>query len=262
MNTCIECGDGDQHLRRHRCKRCYQYYRVHEVKAGRWQSLYVDAQPVKEHVKALREVGLSTRRIAVLAGVNRKVLQWLEDERINSQKIKGTTAKALLGVPIPECPLHRVAANKALVDALGTHRRLKALVAFGYSRSHLGIELGMASPWSNVSHIMRSPRVTAGMACRVEQLFDRLQMTPGPSRYARSEGRRKGWLVPFAWDEDEMDRCLKPCDTVYDRPLTYAQQYDELKYLGFSDVEVFQRLGVKPSVLQHSVRAYHERRAS
>jgi hypothetical protein len=179
----------------------------------------VDAQPVRDHIAALMAAGLSLRRIAHLAGLNRKVVQVLLHGRGDrgtgpSKTVWPATAEKILAVPIPPTP-HALAADRALMWDYGTTRRLRALVAIGYPQYYLAERIGV-SP-SNATRLFNPPkrtkskhrrkaRVTAATARRVEAVYRELENTPGPSQIARTRAKNLGWLPPIAWDEDNIDR--------------------------------------------------------
>lgn len=208
-HRCVTCLRPVTIIRRGMCKNCYEYRRRRDTAYGRWQSTYVDAGPVRAHLEALRAAGLGTRRISALCGVDRKIIRWVATGRSErgtppSATICRANAAKILAVPVPDIAHHMVA-GRVSVDAVGTIRRLQALVAFGYPRAALAARLGITG--SNATGLFKAEtgRVLADTARRVAVLFDELQFTPGPSSRARNEGRRKGWLLPFEWDEDEID---------------------------------------------------------
>jgi hypothetical protein len=99
-----------------------------------------------------------------------------------------------------------------LLDITGTHRRLQALVALGWSLPRLE-EAGGFRPWA-LRDVMKKRRVTRETAERIDALYreyrDRL---PAPTTtfekqsIARSltTAKRNGWLPPKAWDDDNID---------------------------------------------------------
>jgi len=200
--TCTVCSRPVKVTRRSMCGACYERRRHRDVAYGRWQSSYIDAAPVRLHVKTLQDAGVGLLRISALTGVNRRILQRVTTGP--SPQITRVNAAKLLAVSIPDAPHHMVA-GRMRVDATGTIRRCQALVAFGYTRRDLAKRLGVKD--NNVTRLFRAETglVCASTAQRVENLFNQLQLTPGTSSRARNEGRRKGWLLPFDWDEDEID---------------------------------------------------------
>jgi len=93
-----------------------------------------------------------------------------------------------------------------VVPSLGTARRLQALAAIGWSGPDLARELGYRSA-AAVTYLQRRyrPAVLRTVADRVTEVYERLSMTPGPSRRAVDTAVRNGWVPPLAWDDDEID---------------------------------------------------------
>jgi hypothetical protein len=203
VTTCERCGREYAPLRRGYCNRCDMRRRS----LIGYECSYVDAEPVRLHVKELQAAGLGLRRIGQLSGVNRKILQWAmtgrsEREAPPSARITDRNAEKILAVPIPEV-VHRIAAPRQPVDAASTVRRLQSLVAAGYTRAYLAAQLGMQP--GNATRLFREStgQVLADTARRVEDLFNHLRTVPGPSDIARAEGRKQGWPQPFEvlWHE-------------------------------------------------------------
>jgi hypothetical protein len=175
---------------------------------------------VRDHITALMDAGLSKRRIAELAGMRRKqihaILAGRTDRGTGPPKfLSPATAQKVLAIPVPATP-HENANAGALMWTYGTTRRLRALVAIGYTQTYLSERLGMRL--TNASRLFnpprrsrhgkhrRAPRVTAATARKVEALYRELENTPGPSRIAASRAKNLGWLPPIVWDEDTIDK--------------------------------------------------------
>lgn len=90
------------------------------------------------------------------------------------------------------------------VPALGTIRRLRALVAIGYTSTWLAEELGWKltvvlrltnhrAPESRTVHVDTRDQVAA--------LFERRCMIPGGNDRSRARARKQGWRPPLAWDD-------------------------------------------------------------
>lgn len=147
--VCSKCGRPKRPLRRGMCGACYERYRTRQQAYGRWESTYTDAAPVRAHVEALIAAGVGKRRIAQLAGVGRNSLQYITIGRPErgygaSARIQTRIAERILAVPIPDITeKHRALAGGDLVPAVGTVRRLRALVAIGYSQCDLADRLGI-----------------------------------------------------------------------------------------------------------------------
>lgn len=183
--------------------RVYGNHRARQIAYGRWEP-YVDAEPARQHVLALRAAGMGPVTIARLSGVPHGALAKLVygDGRRGtepSRRIRRATSERVLAI---EATIDTLAPG-ALVDATGTRRRCHALAALGWPLSEQARRLGIHPALYHRS--MQSARVTAGRARAVRALFDELSMTPGPSNRTRIQAAGKGYLPPLAWDDDLID---------------------------------------------------------
>jgi transcriptional regulator with XRE-family HTH domain len=196
----------------HRCDLCraanarYEQRRKRDRAYGR--NRLADAAPVRAHLAALAAAGLGRRRIAELSGVRPNVIQSITHGRRNrppNKQVQRETAVALLAVPLDW------QADKAVVPALATHRRLQALVHAGWSQARLAALLGVTL--SNFLPMFDRVKVTAGRARAVEELYETLWDVPPPSRTAHERGAitrarnlalRNGWEPAMAWDADNI----------------------------------------------------------
>jgi hypothetical protein len=207
-------------LDRCRCVPCaaantvYESNRVRQQAYGRWDN-FVDAEPVRAHVRSLMTAGLGWKRVAALAKLPNSNVETLVYGKRRSdgalrpiRRLKRTNAEALLAVQAH----FRVLAGGASVDATGTHRRLQALVVIGWSQNKLCAELGLQR--SNFGKMMAGERVTARTARSVAELYERLWCTPPPQSSHRDKisvsrsrnlAHTYGWLPPLAWDDDTID---------------------------------------------------------
>ncbi|UOK18043.1 helix-turn-helix DNA binding domain protein [Gordonia phage Santhid] len=207
MTACTRDECTDKATRRGLCHRHYMAHWNRERAYGRWESGYIDAQPTREHVERLRAAGLGTRTIAQTAGVTRSILQCLIHGKPRngrreppSHTISRRNADKILAVPVPTQP--RRIGN---VPALGTRRRLRALIANGYSQRDIVTRLGLTS--DNLAPLVRGDRefVDPSTAQRIDALFRQLQLTPGTCERSRNRGRANRWPLPLDWDEDRID---------------------------------------------------------
>lgn len=193
------------------CHSCYMRWHSRETAYGRFESRYVDAVPAREHVLRLRDQGMSLRAISIAADVSYCAVRAL----LNGRKARGSgpskevgrvVAEKLLAVTVPP-PGTVVPAVRGgdTVDATGTVRRLRALVAFGYDQAELCERLGW--PTGTVHRIVtgRSELVTARSHRETAALFAELQLVPGTSGRARAKGERSRWALPLQWDEETID---------------------------------------------------------
>lgn len=86
-----------------------------------------------------------------------------------------------------------------VVPSLGSQRRIRALMALGWTEALIGAEMGFVTP-STIRGALRNATVTARTADRIAEVYERLSMRQGPSARTRMLAQRKGWLPPLAWD--------------------------------------------------------------
>lgn len=94
-------------------------------------------------------------------------------------------------------------AKSRRLDATGTRRRLQALFVLGHSRKYLGDCLGIGE--RGVAWHLNDETVTLSFATRVKRVYELLSGTPGTSVRTQENARRRGWVPPLAWDDDEID---------------------------------------------------------
>lgn len=179
----------------------------------------VDGEPVRAHIRSLMDAGMGIKAIARAGG-------W---------KGSGTVGAILYGkwADQPDHPEYRpprkqvtgAVANRiyairpalqpgAKVDALGTTRRLQALVARGYSLLRIADALGVGhlAVWRLVHG--ESARCLESTRVAVAALFDQWCDTPPPVKTGYQGGsvtralglaKRNGWLVAACWDDIDLD---------------------------------------------------------
>lgn len=196
-----------------RCGPCTEAQRVYHADrrrkvAYRQWNPFVDAEPARLHVQALRRAGMGRRRIGELANVEQGMLWRLEHGnakkgRPPTRQLRKATADRILAVSASLDDL----AGTALVDATGSHRRLQALVAVGWPQARIAQRLGVTA--ANMGSLMRRPRVLASRARAIRDLYEELwdsvpdcnstQQRLAVTR-ARAFAVSRGWAVPMAWD--------------------------------------------------------------
>jgi len=176
---------------------------------------YVPADRARAHVLALLET-LTVGQIERRSGVDRTSIRVLIGDfpgRPQSKRITRATEAGLLGVRAttvgPE--------TSGLVDPTGTRRRLRALVALGWTARELTRRLGFSTRTTWVLLHEEAAPVNASTRAAVVALYDELAMkTPAPSRgttRARNVAATHGWVPPLAWDDDEIDDPAATPDT-------------------------------------------------
>jgi transcriptional regulator with XRE-family HTH domain len=249
--TCTRCDRPP--TRRGMCHRCYENHRNRQKLYGRWESSRVPAEPIRQHVQALRAAGVGSRRVEQLSGVSRSVIQALMNGRSiygnqPSKTISAENAQRILAVevkPAAGCP----------VDITGTTRRLQALVAIGYTQADLAARVGITA--ANATELFRGNRsVLLSTAIKVRGIYEELSMRPGPSDAARQRAKKLRWAPPLAWEEDTIDNPQAKPDLGERRAVKFDERFLEMRELGFSDLEILQRLNVKAESLMRQLERY------
>lgn len=165
---------------------------------GTWEP-YVDAQPARDHVLWLRSQGMGPKRIAEVSGVPHGSLAKLiyGDAQRNlapSKRIRPSTEARILATQPDLAAGHHV-------DPLGARRRLRALVALGYTQTHLAQLLGLEKTyfWKILHDETRG--ISRGTDDTARRIYDELHMRPGPSLRARRMAASKSWPPPLAYDD-------------------------------------------------------------
>lgn len=157
---------------------------------------------VARHVRHLRAAGATQAAIGRKAGVSRRTIAALELEPRPRMRVRH--AQAILAVTLTdvvESPTDRM-----LVPAIGTQRRIKALLALGHSYQTVAAFFPTGNP-SHVALIIdrQQERVTRRIHDCACEAFRALSMTPGRSEGTRRRARRRGYKPPLAWDEGSID---------------------------------------------------------
>src|ERR1022692_264931 len=163
-----------------------------------------DADPVRDHVRQLREHGASYEAIGNAAGVGAMTVHDL----MNSDgQVTTATSRALLVVTTQQVELRRVHAG-------GATWRLRSLLAMGHGAARISRALG-AHP-ETVQKLVRgtTPTVSPELAGQVRALWEAWWDRTPPRRTradrtaasaALRRAARNDWPCPLGLDEDEID---------------------------------------------------------
>lgn len=98
--------------------------------------------------------------------------------------------------------LYKMGRRPKLVNAIPTHRRIRALLALGYAYKEISAAVGQSGSWTHAT--LQADRVTSVTAARVDAVYQRWQGTvpDGPLRErSRRYAMRNGFVPPLAWDD-------------------------------------------------------------
>ncbi len=194
-----------------RCYTCgyansaYTMRRDKLIAYGQWQP-YIDAEPVRAHMGALSAAGIGWKRVSVLADVATSTLCALlygKPGRQPTKRIRPDIAAAILAV---ELETATVAAGQ-LVPAIGTQRRIKAMVADGWTLTIQAEQFG----WSIGSYyqLLHRDEIRKETAEKVAALYAARAAMPRPAvrgaNHARKWAREHECFPSIAWDDDTID---------------------------------------------------------
>lgn len=253
-----------------RCAPCSKHRTATEARRrkdkayGRYDTGLVDVAPVRAHVLALMEYGIGYKRIAQLAGFRSstpvRTIAWGRQDagpRYGElqKRVKRETAERILAIQ----PTIDNLGGGAKVPALGTHRRIQALVARGWSLTKISHRLDMQV--GNFWRMMQRDQVVASTHRRMVEIYEDLWDQEPPhdewhskAAYTRSMNyaRKHGWLPPLAWDDIDDPTEHPEAEVVKQGRATADEVLDDVEFLldaGESPVQVAVILGRKPSAL-------------
>jgi hypothetical protein len=261
-----------------RCEPCCEAHAARErnrqrQKAyGRFDTGLVDAEPVRQHVLALAEYGIGYKRIAELAGVGitgvRSLIWGRQDPGPRYGEIPKRVAREKAEKILAVQPIVENLGARQSVPATGTHRRVQALVARGWSISRIGRELGWDT--GNFHAMLHREHVGATTHRDVATAYERMWNAEPPRSthrekiaYSRSLGfaKRHGWLPPLAWDDIDHDPTPEH-DVIQQGRVTGEELLEDIAFLlegGESPEQVAALVGRKPATIAKLAERYGDR---
>lgn len=92
--------------------------------------------------------------------------------------------------------------DRLYIDATGTIRRIRALMALGWRYRDIDNLAGYQTSRASWAHnLVVQQRVHIDTAERVARIYDELSMSRGPSNRLRNLAAKNGWAPPLAWDD-------------------------------------------------------------
>lgn len=223
---------------------CHQHYEISPHG-------FVDATPVTNRISALKTAGYSWTELAKLTGLSEPALKLVGTWTVQNTVCLDTHHR-VMAVPLPT----GIVSGRGVLPAVGTQRRIQALMAIGWTQADLARECGFSGQKIVSDLLNRRQSVLSETAFRVCEVFNRLQMTPGSSEVLRKRARGWGWPVPLAWDEDSMDDPnTKPSSGGRVR-VSAAERITELQDdLGITNInDIASRLGIKDTSVERAIQ--------
>lgn len=179
--------------RRDECRAAnYRYMCRARLDRHRGQPRRVPSTQTRAHIERLLAAGWTQAKIARAAGLYHRSIGGI---LAGQPTIANRTALAILNIPIGPPP-----ADDRDVDATGTVRRIRALIAIGYPGAHIAKAIGMHHDALNKIARGEMANVRATTATTVARVYRQLSLKPGPSARARELAAKNGWHGPMAWD--------------------------------------------------------------
>lgn len=229
------------------CRRAnYHYMCRYRLDRARNQNRRVDSAPVIEHVRSLVDSGWSRSQIATAATCSERSVISLYHGYYAT--IRADLAARILAAQ----PRIDIVKGKSYVDATGTIRRVRALIAIGHPVARIAAAIGVhRTPLGKlITH--GAERVTAQLARDVAALYKRGAGQPGNSVRARNRAVTEGWHGPLAWDDIDDPNC-QPESTVdelgfRERAALRREEVIHLAWCGYEPEQIRERLNNEVSI--------------
>lgn len=183
-------GDRLRYMAGCRCQECrrantdYEKQRAQARKAGQWNGI-VSAERSRAHMQRLSAEGVGRRQVGDVTGVADSILAGIVTGK--RTHCRAHTERLILAVT------PAAMADGALIDAAPTWKLLDELIADGYTKRALALQLGNQSPALQ----LRRSQVTLRNAYDVKLLYERLHFCDA-SRAMKflAELREEGFILP------------------------------------------------------------------
>ncbi|MFB7312918.1 hypothetical protein [Streptomyces sp. NPDC056192] len=188
----------------------WQARRRELISLGQWEP-FVDAEPVREHLRKMNAAGMPYRAICERLGFPQdsslQHLMWGRGEYGPGRQVRRETAELVLSYwpSLDDFP------DGSRIDATGTRRRVEALAVRGWSRHMMADRIGVQE--THFRKATKRDRVTARLARQVAAVYD-AWWNQDPLEHGvplcavsrvRADAVRQGFRSALAWDDDTID---------------------------------------------------------
>lgn len=185
-----------------------------EREAGTWQP-FVDAEPVRQHVEALHDSGMSYAYISRVSGVSFETVRRLRGAypgKPPSIQVRPDNAARLFAVR----PHFTRLTPQGHVPNQGALRRIQALRAIGWPVYVLCARSGVSQ--YTLTHLHRQAAVEKATLREIETLYELLHdqdprkngVDKHTVRRVRRHAARSNWAIPAAWTDIDTDDDSNP----------------------------------------------------
>jgi len=177
---------------------------------GQWQP-FVDAQPSREHVLAIKATGMGLAGIAKHTGVKRGSLEHLlygKDNYPPAANIRTESAQAILAY----WPTLDDYEDHNSIDGTGTRRRMQALGAAGWPSRAVHRHVGIAHA-QTIERLFSCDKVTARLARTIRGFYNEYASKKPEdhgveewiANRTRAHATKRNWAPAIAWDDDTIE---------------------------------------------------------
>ncbi|MGW1949126.1 hypothetical protein ACWCRC_32985 [Streptomyces sp. NPDC001940] len=177
---------------------------------GQWHP-FTEAEPVRQHVLAIKASGMGLRCVSKLTGVSIGSLEHLlygKNDLPPAVKIRTESAEALLDF----WPTLDDYEDRVHIDGTGTRRRIQALAMAGWPSVAIRDQLGDVAT-GTIEKLRSRTTVTARLARAVRDFYNQVStktaeefgVTPWIANRTRGYAARHNWVMAAAWDDDTID---------------------------------------------------------
>ena len=156
---------------------------------------YVPATDTRAKLLELVDAHVPVRAIARASGLSDTAVAHIIEGR--HEQVQRQTATRIASLKLNDV----YAQPRGNVPSVGAERRVQALMALGWRKADLeaqGVPSGQLVTRSR-------DLISVGGWRQVQDVYDRLSMTPGPSKAARDRAAARGYSPPLAWDDETID---------------------------------------------------------
>lgn len=196
-----------------KCQPCLVARRRHDkrwkVNRDLGKPASVDAAPARKHLALLRETH-TWRSLATATGLAESNLYYIANGA--RATIHRDTHHSILAVQ-PKT----TAVDNLHIDALGSRRRLQALMTIGHSVRSIARECRIAKDRAHDIALGLQPTVRSDVAERIKAAYMRLAFRPAPANKHTNRTRNlaasRGFHGPLAWEDIDDPECQPETDT-------------------------------------------------
>ncbi|MER5277738.1 hypothetical protein ABT025_18545 [Streptomyces sp. NPDC002809] len=188
----------------------WQTRRRQLVAAGQWEP-FVDAEPVREHLRNVNAAGMPymaiCERLGLAQNSSLQHVMWGRGKYGPGQQVRRETAELVMSYwpSLADFP------DGARIDATGTRRRVEALAVRGWPRHMMAERVGVDESHFRkaVGRVRVTARLARGVAAVYDAWWDQDPLEHGVSQHAVSrvlaDASRLGFQPAQAWDDDTID---------------------------------------------------------